>query len=112
MFEALGNRLQGVFDRLRGRGALSESDVGEALREVRVALLEADVALPVVRDLIARVKERAVGQEVVRSIQPGQQVVKIVHDALVEALGGNDEGPRGISLDAAEIGRASCRERV
>lgn len=101
MFEALGNRLQGVFDRLRGRGALSESDVAEALREVRVALLEADVALPVVRDLIARVKERAVGQEVVRSIQPGQQVVKIVHDALVEALGGNDEGPRGISLEAA-----------
>jgi len=101
VFEALGNRLQGVFDRLRGRGALSESDVAEALREVRVALLEADVALPVVRDLIARVKERAVGQEVVRSIQPGQQVVKIVHDALVEALGGNDEGPRGISLEAA-----------
>ncbi len=101
MFEALGGKLQGVFDRLRGRGALSESDVAEALREVRVALLEADVALPVVRDLIARVKERAVGQEVVRSIQPGQQVVKIVHDALIEALGGNDEGPRGISLEAA-----------
>ncbi|MBS7790468.1 signal recognition particle protein [Roseococcus sp. SDR] len=101
MFETLGNRLQGVFDRLRGRGALSESDVSDALREVRVALLEADVALSVVKDITARVRERAVGQEVIRSIQPGQQVVKIVNDALVEALGGNEPGPRGISLDAA-----------
>ncbi|MEI6161341.1 MAG: signal recognition particle protein [Roseococcus sp.] len=101
MFETLGSRLQGVFDRLRGRGALSEADVSDALREVRVALLEADVALSVVKDITARVRERAVGQEVIRSIQPGQQVVKIVNDALVEALGGNDPGPRGISLDAA-----------
>jgi signal recognition particle subunit SRP54 len=101
VFETLGNRLQGVFDRLRGRGALSEADVSDALREVRVALLEADVALSVVKDITARVRERAVGQEVIRSIQPGQQVVKIVNDALVEALGGNDPGPRGISLDAA-----------
>ena len=99
MFEALGNRLQGVFDRLRGRGALSEDDVNEALREVRVALLEADVALSVVKDITARVRERAVGQEVIRSIQPGQQVVKIVNDALVEALGGV-EGPRGLDLNA------------
>ncbi|MCS6932980.1 MAG: signal recognition particle protein [Acetobacteraceae bacterium] len=88
MFEALGNRLTGIFDRLRRRGALSEADVSEALREVRVALLEADVALPVVKDLIAKVRERAVGAEVIRSVQPGQQVVKIVHDALTEALGG------------------------
>jgi signal recognition particle subunit SRP54 len=101
VFETLGNRLQGVFDRLRGRGALSEADVSDALREVRVALLEADVALSVVKDITARVRERAVGQEVIRSIQPGQQVVKIVNDALVEALGGNDPGPRGISLEAA-----------
>ena len=101
VFETLGSRLQGVFDRLRGRGALSEADVSDALREVRVALLEADVALSVVKDITARVRERAVGQEVIRSIQPGQQVVKIVNDALVEALGGNDPGPRGISLDAA-----------
>jgi len=103
VFEALGSKLQGVFDRLRGRGALSEADVAEALREVRVALLEADVALPVVRDLIARVRERAVGQEVIRSVQPGQQVVKIVHDALVEALGGTpgaEDGPRGLDLNA------------
>ena len=101
VFETLGNRLQGVFDRLRGRGALSEADVSDALREVRVALLEADVALSVVKDITARVRERAVGQEVIRSIQPGQQVIKIVNDALVEALGGNDPGPRGISLEAA-----------
>jgi signal recognition particle subunit SRP54 len=102
MFEALSNRLNGVFDRLRRRGALSESDVFDALREVRVALLEADVALPVVKDLVAKVRERAVGQEVIRSISPAQQVVKIVHDALVEALGGGaaDDGRRGLDLNA------------
>jgi len=102
MFEALGNRLTGVFDKLRRRGALSEADVQEALREVRVALLEADVALPVVRDLTAKVRERAVGAEVIRSVSPAQQVVKIVNDALVEALGGGagDDGKRGIDLNA------------
>jgi len=102
MFEALSSKLAGVFDRLRRRGALSEADVAEALREVRVALLEADVALPVVRDLIAKVRERAVGQEVIRSISPAQQVVKIVNDALIEALGGGegDDGRRGIDLNA------------
>ncbi|UFN51388.1 signal recognition particle protein [Roseomonas sp. OT10] len=102
MFEALSGRLNGVFDRLRRRGALSEADVAEALREVRVALLEADVALPVARDLIAKVRERAVGAEVVRSVSPAQQVVKIVNDALVEALGGGeaDDGQRGLELNA------------
>ncbi|BBK40164.1 signal recognition particle protein [Allostella vacuolata] len=87
MFESLTTRLGSVFDRLKRRGALSEADVGEALREIRVALLEADVALPVVRDFIEKVREKAVGQEVVRSVSPGQMVVKIVHDHLVETLG-------------------------
>ncbi len=88
MFDGLSTRLGEVFDRLKKRGALSESDVNEALREVRIALLEADVALPVVKDFINSVKERAVGAEVVKSITPGQMVVKIVHDHLVELLGG------------------------
>jgi signal recognition particle subunit SRP54 len=87
MFESLSERLGGVFDRLRGRGALNESDVREAMREVRVALLEADVALPVVRSFIDSVTEKAVGQSVLKSITPGQQVVKIVNDALIEMLG-------------------------
>ena len=87
MFEGLSSRLGDVFDRLKRRGALSEADVAEALREVRVALLEADVALPVVKDFVNSVKERAVGQDVIKSITPGQLVVKIVHDALVEMLG-------------------------
>jgi signal recognition particle subunit SRP54 len=102
MFEALSSKLNGVFDRLRRRGALSETDVTEALREVRIALLEADVALPVVRDLIGKVRDRAVGQEVIRSVSPAQQVIKIVNDALVEALGGGegDDGRRGIDLNA------------
>ncbi|MGK7868292.1 signal recognition particle protein [Falsiroseomonas sp. E2-1-a20] len=102
MFEALGNRLTGVFDKLRRHGALSDADVQEALREVRIALLEADVALPVVKDLVNRVRERAVGQEVIRSVSPAQQVIKIVNDALVEALGGGegDDGKRGVDLNA------------
>jgi len=87
MFESLQSRLGGVFDRLRGRGALSEADVEEALGEVRLALIDADVALPVVKDFIDRVRPRAIGNEVIRSVTPGQQVVKIVHDALVETLG-------------------------
>jgi signal recognition particle subunit SRP54 len=87
MFDTLSDRLGSVFDRLRGRGALNEADVRAAMREVRVALLEADVALPVARDFVDRVTERAVGQEVLRSVTPGQMVVKYVHDALVETLG-------------------------
>ncbi|MGE5546864.1 MAG: signal recognition particle protein [Solirubrobacterales bacterium] len=87
MFESLSQRLTKVFDKLTGRGALSEADVSEALREVRVALLEADVALPVVKDFVARVKTRAVGQDVVKSVTPGQMVVKIVHDELIATLG-------------------------
>ena len=87
MFDSLQERLGDVFDKLTRRGALSESDVTAALREVRVALLEADVALPVVRDFIDGVRETAIGQEVLRSVTPGQMVVKIVHDHLVETLG-------------------------
>lgn len=87
MFESLSDRLSGVFDKLKGRGALSEEDVSIALREVRIALLEADVALPVVKDFIASVKERAIGQDVLKSIKPVQQVIKIVHDHLIETLG-------------------------
>jgi signal recognition particle subunit SRP54 len=87
MFESLSERLGGVFDRLRGRGALNEADVREAMREVRVALLEADVALPVVRSFVDSVTAQAVGVSVLKSITPGQQVVKIVNDALVEMLG-------------------------
>lgn len=88
MFDSLSSRLAEVFDRLKRRGALSESDVGQALRDIRIALLEADVALPVAKQFIAQVKERAMGAEVVRSVTPGQMVVKIVHDRLIEMLGG------------------------
>ncbi len=90
MFESLGERLSGVFDRLTGRGVLSERDVDEALREVRLALLEADVALPVVRDFIAKAKEQAAGETVIRAVKPSEQVVKIVHDGLVDMLGGDE----------------------
>jgi len=88
MFDTLSDRLAGVFDKLRGRGALSEDEVRSAMREVRVALLEADVALPVARDFVDQITARAVGAEVIRSVTPGQMVVKIVNDALVEMLGG------------------------
>lgn len=87
MFDALTGRLGSIIDKLKGRGALTEADVKSALREVRIALLEADVALPVVKDFINHVQEKAIGQEVLRSISAGQLVVKIVHDALVEFLG-------------------------
>ncbi len=87
MFDSLSDRLGDVFSRLRGRGALNEADVREAMREVRVALLEADVALPVVRSFVDQVTDLAIGQNVLKSITPGQQVVKIVSDALTEMLG-------------------------
>jgi len=98
MFEALTERLGGVFDRLTGRGALSEADVDAALREVRLALLEADVALPVVKDFIARVRTEAVGENVIKAVKPGQQVIKIVHDALIETLGG-DQPPERLRVE-------------
>src|ERR1700748_1071666 len=100
MFDTLSDRLGGIFDRLRGRGALSEDDVAAAMREIRVALLEADVALPVVRDFVAAVREKAVGQDVIRSVTPGQMVVKIVHDHLVQTLAGDGDGSSGLDLNA------------
>lgn len=87
MFDSLSDRLGGVFDKLRGRGALTEDDVRAAMREVRIALLEADVALPVVRQFVDQATERAVGSDVLRSVTPGQMVVKIVSDTLTETLG-------------------------
>jgi signal recognition particle subunit SRP54 len=87
MFENLSERLQATFDRLGRAGKLTENDVDMAMREVRLALLEADVALPVVKSFVKRVKERAVGTEVTKSLKPGQQVVKIVHEELIETLG-------------------------
>src|SRR6202046_5840640 len=87
MFDSLSERLNAVLDRLTRRGALSEADVEAALREVRRALLEADVALDVARSFTDQVKQRAVGVDVIKSVTPGQMVVKIVHDALVETLG-------------------------
>ena len=92
MFESLSGRLSDVFEKLRGRGALSAADIDAAMRDVRVALLEADVALPVVRGFIDRVKESTVGQEVIRSVTPGQMVIKIVHDELVATLGADTTG--------------------
>src|SRR3954466_7777119 len=99
MFDALSDRLNDVFDRLRRHGALSEDDVASAMREIRVALLEADVALPVVRDFVNSVREKAIGQEVLRSVTPGQMVVKIVHDHLVEVLCGDEPRRRGDGID-------------
>ncbi len=103
MFDALTDRLSGVFDRLSGRGVLSEKDIDEALREVRVALLEADLALPVVREFIAKAKERASGEDVIRSIRPADQVVKITYDGLVEMLGGDTTEGLNISLNPPTV---------
>ncbi|MBD59832.1 MAG: signal recognition particle protein [Citromicrobium sp.] len=102
MFDALSDRLGNTFDRLRGRGALREQDVRDAMREVRIALLEADVALPVARDFIAKVTEKAVGESVLKSVTPGQQVVKIVNDELVAMLGGSEgeDGHVPLTLEA------------
>ncbi|MBT4701172.1 MAG: signal recognition particle protein, partial [Rhodospirillaceae bacterium] len=90
MFESLSNRLSGIFEGLTKRGALREADVDAALREVRVALLEADVALEVVKDFVAAVRERAVGHEVLSSVTPGQMMIKVVHDNLVDVLGAGE----------------------
>lgn len=98
MFETLTDKLGEVFSKISSRGVLNEKDIDEAMREIRVALLEADVSLPVVKSFIAQVKEQALGEKVVRSIQPGQMVVKIVHDELTKLLG---EGSNALNLNAA-----------
>src|SRR3982751_3765023 len=89
MFSQLGDKLQEIFKDLRGHGTISESNIDEALRQVRLALLEADVGFQVAKRFIARVKEKAVGEAVLRSITPGQQIVKIFHEGLSELLGGD-----------------------
>lgn len=99
MFENLSERLSGVFDRLTKQGALSEDDVKTALREVRVALLEADVSLTVARDFVKAVQDKATGQAVTKSVTPGQQVVKIVHDELVHVLAGDNAEPGELKVD-------------
>jgi len=100
MFENLSERLGGVFDRLNKQGALSEDDIKTALREVRVALLEADVSLPVARDFIKAISDKAAGQSVTKSVTPGQQVVKIVHDELVHVLAGDNESAGELKVDS------------
>ena len=117
MFDTLSDRLSGILDKITGRGALSESDVEDALREVRRALLEADVALEVVKTFTDKVREKAVGTEIVKSVKPGQMVVKIVHDAMVETLGGGENTalnlraspPSGTVLTSAAAARAAAR---
>ena len=100
MFDALSSKLSAVFDGLRRKGALGEADVSDALREVRLALLEADVALPVVKTFVEQVRERALGAEVLDSVSPGQLVIKIVNDVLIEALGGAGAVPLNLAATA------------
>src|ERR1700751_5352708 len=92
MFDTLSSKLQNAFRNLRGLGKISEANVSDALRDVRMALLEADVNFKVARDFIERVKTKALGAEVVQSVQPGQQIVKIIHDELVKLLGSANAG--------------------
>ncbi|HEX7618785.1 MAG TPA: signal recognition particle receptor subunit alpha, partial [Verrucomicrobiae bacterium] len=92
MFDSLSSKLQNAFRNLRGLGKISEANVGDSLREVRMALLEADVNFKVARDFIERVKTKAIGAEVIQSVQPGQQIIKIIHDELVDLLGSTNAG--------------------
>src|SRR5881397_1820248 len=101
MFDAISSKLQNAFRNLRGLGKISEENIGDALREVRMALLDADVNFKVVRDFIDRVKTKSLGQEVIQSIQPGQQIIKIIHDELVALL-----GPENAALQCS--GNPSC----
>ncbi|MEM9371865.1 MAG: signal recognition particle receptor subunit alpha, partial [Pseudomonadota bacterium] len=99
MFEALSDRLSVALEKLTGKGALTEEDVKIALREVRVALLEADVSLPIARGFIKDVQEQATGRSVLKSVTPGQMVVKIVHDEMVKVLAGEDPDPGSLRID-------------
>src|ERR1039458_6288589 len=105
VFETLSDRLTQVFSTLRGRGRLSAADIDATAREIRIALLEADVALPVVREFIARIKERASSEEVSGALNPAQQVIKIVHDELITILGG-EARRRSAERRAGQTGRA------
>src|SRR5919202_3845012 len=109
MFSQLGDRLQDIFKDLRGHGSISESNINDALRQVRLALLEADVDFNVAKQFIARVREKALGEEVLRSVTPGQQMVKIFHDELTALLGGdaaplNLEKPARMLMDGLNEG--------
>jgi signal recognition particle subunit SRP54 len=112
MFDSLSGKLQNAFRNLRGLGKISEANVADSLREVRMALLEADVNFKVARDFIERVKTKAIGSEVVQSVQPGQQIIKIIHDELVDLLGATnaalklDANPTSILM----VGRAVAPE--
>ena len=103
MFESLSEKLQSVFKKLRGRGGLTEDDVNEALREVRLVLLEADVNFKVVKDFVAAVKERAIGQDVLKGLNPAQQVIKIVNEEMIRA-------PRRRAGEAQDSGQAADRD--
>ena len=107
MFETLKGKLQTVFDGLAKRGALSEADVDAALREVRLALLDADVALPVVKSFIEKLRNEAVGVASLRAVRPDQQVIKIVHEALIEMLGG-DAAPLNIATNPPSVVPRDC----
>src|ERR1041385_9192170 len=119
MFENLQEKLQRAFKNLRGQGTLTEENIQEALKEIRMALLDADVNFKVVKEFIDRVQQKAIGQEVMTALSPVQQIVKIVHDELVEVLGKDtaklkfaSQTPSVVLMAGLQIGRASCRERV
>ena len=109
LFESLSEKLQETVKKIRGRGRVSEKDVKEMMREIKLALLSADVNYKVVSDFIKKVSSRCVGQEVLESLTPGQQIVKIVNEELIELMGSSQSK---ITFSFTKIGRASCRERV
>ena len=94
MFDDLSKGLNAIFSKIKGKAIISEGDLESALREIRIALLEADVALPVIKQFISEIKDKALGAEVMKSIKPGQMIVKIIHDEMIKILGGVDEKPK------------------